>query len=575
MGRIIGIDLGTTTSEIAYVKDGKPCIIRNIEEGDEHAIPSVVSIEGDEIKVGKKAKNQILLKPELTVAEVKRVMGTENIIQIQGKEYRPEEISALILKKLKEVAEYFLGEEVEEAVITVPANFNDIQRKATKNAGEIAGFKVERIINEPTAAAMAYGVDNLDKNGNILVYDFGGGTFDVTILEMFNGVLDVKVSRGNNYLGGKDIDNKLIDHVVNEFNKSTGVKLDISDSRILARLKEGVEEAKKTLSTSKMAEIVLPYISADKDNNPINLEMVLTREEFEFNVKEIIDSTEDIVNEALEDANITDNEIDTVLLVGGSSRIPYVRNMLEKRFKGKIARGVNPDEAVALGASVQAAIKNDIPVGDSGTIIVTDTCNYTLGVALKGGIFDPIIDRDSKLPANVTKRYCTVMDNQTEVLVSVYEGESRYVSDNTLIDEFILSGIPKADTGKEKIDITFTYDLNGILNVSAEILSTGDEISKIMSTKGLSKEEIQDLKEVVSSNENNNELVPWKSANLFKLVEPNFRLAERKIPMLPSADREKLQEIMSDMKDAIVDNDKMALMKLDEELTDFLFDFVN
>ena len=196
-------------------------------------------------------------------------------------------------------------------------------------------------------------------------------------------------------------------------------------------------------------------------------------------------------------------------------------------------------------------------------------------MALKGGIFDPIIDRDSKLPANVTKRYCTVMDNQTEVLVSVYEGESRYVSDNTLIDEFILSGIPKADTGKEKIDITFTYDLNGILNVSAEILSTGDEISKIMSTKGLSKEEIQDLKEVVSSNENNNELVPWKSANLFKLVEPNFRLAERKIPMLPSADREKLQEIMSDMKDAIVDNDKMALMKLDEELTDFLFDFVN
>lgn len=575
MGKIIGIDLGTTTSEIAYVKDGKPCIIRNIEEGDEHVIPSVVSIEGDEIKVGKKAKNQLLLKPELTVSEVKRIMGTDEIIRIQDKEYRPEEISALILKKLKEVAEYFLGEEVEEAVITVPANFNDIQRKATKNAGEIAGFKVERIINEPTAAAMAYGVDNIDKNGNILVYDFGGGTFDVTILEMFDGVLDVKVSRGNNYLGGKDIDNKLIDYVVSEFEKSTGIRLDASDSRTLARLKEGVEEAKKTLSSSKMAEIVLPYIGADKDNNPINLEMVLTREEFENNVKEIIDSTEDIVNEALEDANITDSEIDIVLLVGGSSRIPYVRNMLEKRFKGKIARGVNPDEAVALGASVQAAIKNDIPVGDSGTIIVTDTCNYTLGVALKGGIFDPIIDRDSKLPSNVTKRYCTVMDNQTEVLVSVYEGESRYVSDNTLIDEFILSGIPKAETGKEKIDITFEYDLNGILNVSAEILSTGDEISKIMSTKGLSREEVEDLKKVVSNNDNKSDLVPWRADNLFRLVEPNFRLAERKIPMLPSADREKLQEIMSEMKEAIIDNDKMALMKLDEELTDFLFDFVN
>ncbi|MDZ5255264.1 Hsp70 family protein [Clostridium sp. LIBA-8841] len=575
MGKIIGIDLGTTTSEIAYVKDGKPCIIRNVEEGDEHVIPSVVSIDGDEIKVGKKAKNQLLLKPELTVSEVKRIMGTDEIIRIQDKEYRPEEISALILKKLKEVAEYFLGEEVEEAVITVPANFNDIQRKATKNAGEIAGFKVERIINEPTAAAMAYGVDNIDKNGNILVYDFGGGTFDVTILEMFDGVLDVKVSRGNNYLGGKDIDNKLIDYLVSEFEKSTGIKLDASDSRTLARLKEGVEEAKKTLSSSKMAEIVLPYIGADKDNNPINLEMVLTREEFENNVKEIIDSTEDIVNEALEDAKIVDDEIDIVLLVGGSSRIPYVRNMLEKRFKGKIARGVNPDEAVALGASVQAAIKNDIPVGDSGTIIVTDTCNYTLGVALKGGIFDPIIDRDSKLPSNVTKRYCTVMDDQTEVLVSVYEGESRYVSDNTLIDEFILSGIPKADTGKEKIDITFEYDLNGILNVSAEILSTGDEISKIMSTRGLSKEEVEDLREVVSKNDNKADLVPWKSDNLFRLVEPNFRLAERKIPMLPSADREKLQDIMNDMKEAIVDNDKMALMKLDEELTDFLFDFVN
>ncbi|ELC8443958.1 Hsp70 family protein [Clostridium perfringens] len=575
MGKIIGIDLGTTTSEIAYVKDGKPCIIRNVEEGDEHVIPSVVSIEGDEIKVGKKAKNQLLLKPELTVSEVKRIMGTDEIIRIQDKEYRPEEISALILKKLKEVAEYFLGEEVEEAVITVPANFNDIQRKATKNAGEIAGFKVERIINEPTAAAMAYGVDNIDKNGNILVYDFGGGTFDVTILEMFDGVLDVKVSRGNNYLGGKDIDNKLIDYVVSEFEKSTGIRLDSSDSRTLARLKEGVEEAKKTLSSSKMVEIVLPYIGADKDNNPINLEMVLTREEFENNVKEIIDSTEDIVNEALEDANITDAEIDIVLLVGGSSRIPYVRNMLEKRFKGKIARGVNPDEAVALGASVQAAIKNDIPVGDSGTIIVTDTCNYTLGVALKGGIFDPIIDRDSKLPSNVTKRYCTVMDDQTEVLVSVYEGESRYVSDNTLIDEFILSGIPKAETGKEKIDITFEYDLNGILNVSAEILSTGDEISKIMSTKGLSKEEVEDLKKVVSNNDNKADLVPWRADNLFRLVEPNFRLAERKIPMLPSADREKLQEIMSEMKEAIIDNDKMALMKLDEELTDFLFDFVN
>lgn len=575
MGKIIGIDLGTTTSEIAYVKEGKPFIIRNIEEGDEHAIPSVVSIEGDEIRVGKKAKNQLLLKPELTVAEVKRIMGTDKIINIKGRDYKPEEISSLILKRLKEVAEYFLGEEVEEAVITVPANFNDIQRKATKIAGEMAGFKVDRIINEPTAAAMAYGLDNLEKEGNILVYDFGGGTFDVTILEMFKGVLDVKVSRGNNYLGGKDIDDKLINYVVREFNKSTGVKLNLDDSRVLARLKEGVEEAKKTLSTSKMAEIVLPYISTDKENNPINLEMVLTREEFEQNVKDIIESTYEIVLEALSDANLTERDIDTVLLVGGSSRIPYVRNMLEKSFNGKIAKGINPDEAVALGAAVQGAIKNDIPLGESSVIIVTDTCNYTLGVALKGGIFDPIIDRDSKLPAIITKRYCTVTDNQTEVLISVYEGESRYTSDNILIDEFLLSGIPEAKTGKEKIDITFTYDLNGILNVSAEVISTGEEISKIMSTKGISKNQESSFEDDFSKIENSKDLVSWKGDNLFKLVEPNFKLAEKKIPMLKSAEKEKLKEIMGNMKIAIEDKDKRSLMKLDEELTDFLFDFVN
>lgn len=575
MGKIIGIDLGTTTSEIAYVKEGKPFIIRNIEEGDEHAIPSVVSIEGDEIRVGKKAKNQLLLKPELTVAEVKRIMGTDKIINIKGRDYKPEEISSLILKRLKEVAEYFLGEEVEEAVITVPANFNDIQRKATKIAGEMAGFKVDRIINEPTAAAMAYGLDNLEKEGNILVYDFGGGTFDVTILEMFKGVLDVKVSRGNNYLGGKDIDDKLINYVVREFNKSTGVKLNLDDSRVLVRLKEGVEEAKKTLSTSKMAEIVLPYISTDKENNPINLEMVLTREEFEQNVKDIIESTYEIVLEALSDANLTERDIDTVLLVGGSSRIPYVRNMLEKSFNGKIAKGINPDEAVALGAAVQGAIKNDIPLGESSVIIVTDTCNYTLGVALKGGIFDPIIDRDSKLPAIITKRYCTVTDNQTEVLISVYEGESRYTSDNILIDEFLLSGIPEAKTGKEKIDITFTYDLNGILNVSAEVISTGEEISKIMSTKGISKNQESSFEDDFSKIENSKDLVSWKGDNLFKLVEPNFKLAEKKIPMLKSAEKEKLKEIMGNMKIAIEDKDKRSLMKLDEELTDFLFDFVN
>ena len=575
MGKIIGIDLGTTTSEIAYVKEGKPFIIRNIEEGDEHAIPSVVSIEGDEIRVGKKAKNQLLLKPELTVAEVKRIMGTDKIINIKGRDYKPEEISSLILKRLKEVAEYFLGEEVEEAVITVPANFNDIQRKATKIAGEMAGFKVDRIINEPTAAAMAYGLDNLEKEGNILVYDFGGGTFDVTILEMFKGVLDVKVSRGNNYLGGKDIDDKLINYVVREFNKSTGVKLNLDDSRVLARLKEGVEEAKKTLSTSKMAEIVLPYISTDKENNPINLEMVLTREEFEQNVKDIIESTYEIVLEALSDANLTERDIDTVLLVGGSSRIPYVRNMLEKSFNGKIAKGINPDEAVALGAAVQGAIKNDIPLGESSVIIVTDTCNYTLGVALKGGIFDPIIDRDSKLPAIITKRYCTVTDNQTEVLISVYEGECRYTSDNILIDEFLLSGIPEAKTGKEKIDITFTYDLNGILNVSAEVISTGEEISKIMSTKGISKNQESSFEDDFSKIENSKDLVSWKGDNLFKLVEPNFKLAEKKIPMLKSAEKEKLKEIMGNMKIAIEDKDKRSLMKLDEELTDFLFDFVN
>lgn len=388
--RTIGIDLGTTTSEIAFIKDGKAIIIPNLEEGNSTVTPSVVLIENDEIKVGQKAKNQIILKPTKVISEVKRKIGKNEKIEVDGSIYTATEISSFILKKLKTIAEFYLGEDVDEAVITVPAAFNNLQRRETKKAGEMAGLKVERIINEPTAAAIAYGINNLASEGNILVYDFGGGTFDVSVLEMCEGILDVKCSRGNNDLGGKDIDELLIKLIVKKFKRSTGIELDVTNARIKSLLKRVAEEGKVSLSTELNTEIISPYV-AMKDGEPVDLDVVITREELEVLIKDIILKTKELIDEALIASELDYENIDYVLLVGGSTRIPYVKNMINSIFKNKIISGINPEESIAMGAAIQGNIKK----GLEKKIIITDSCSYTLGVEVVRFGFDPIIDRKS------------------------------------------------------------------------------------------------------------------------------------------------------------------------------------
>lgn len=519
---IIGIDFGTTTSEVAIYKNEKATIIKNIKEGESNIVPSVVLIEGNNVKVGLKAKNQIVVKPNNTVIEIKKLIGTDKETIIDNKSYLPEEIAAMIIKKLKEIAEFYLGEIIEEAVITVPANFNDFQRKATKEAGRLAGLRIDRIINEPTAAAIAYGVDKLDKNMNILVYDFGGGTIDVTVLELYDGILNVKASRGNNNLGGKDIDKLLMDYVVNEFNNTNSIKLDLDNPRVISSLKFACEECKKSLSFEEEWDIIIPYIAIEK-NNPIDLNITISRKVLDKLVEDIIRSTENIIDDAILSSNLVNNSIDKVVLVGGTTRMPAIRNMIERRFGiNKIASGVNPEEAVAIGAAIQGAIKS----GEiSKSIIVTDAASYSLGVEVLGGYFDCIIKRDSKLPTKVSKYYKTVEDGQTDVEVKIYQGESENISQNTFIDSFELNGIPPSKRGEEQIIITFKYDLNGILSVEAKSASTGkhkelvlktgakingyvhsenfeinDEVSKVElnnvdNNKCVTKEEINNLKE--------------------------------------------------------------------------------
>ncbi|KGN01630.1 molecular chaperone DnaK [Clostridium novyi A str. 4570] len=496
MGKLIGIDLGTTTCEVAYLNNGQPEIILN--DLNKKITPSVVGIsDKDEFIVGELAQRQAVLEPEKTIVEVKRLMGEETKIKIGDEELSPEEVSSIILKKLKEDAEDYLGEEVTEAVITVPANFNDLQRKATKEAGEMAGLKVERIINEPTAAALAYGINNMKSDEKVLVYDLGGGTFDVTVLELFEGVIDVKASRGNNKLGGKDFNNIIEQYIINNFEAQYDVNIR-DDIKAVARIKEEAEKIKIKLSNEEEVDINIPFIAVDKENNPLEIKTNLTRRKFEAFIEELVDSTEVIIDEAIKAAGYDAKDIDVVIAVGGSSRIPCVRKMLEDKFKDKIKYNVNPDEAVALGAAIQAAIKNDEIDSEEG-ILITDACSHTLGTSVVeklsdgrfiDGIYDPIILRDSKIPCTETKKYYTIKDNQRSVIIDVYEGEQKLASKNTKIGEFILKGVPKAPAGKELIEVSFTYDLNGILQVSAKVLSTGKTLNKIIdiSKKSLPKE---------------------------------------------------------------------------------------
>ena len=579
MSKIIAIDLGTTTSEISYMKDGKPVIIRNEKYGEGAVIPSVVTIKENEIIVGKKAKRQILLRPECTIAEVKRDMGTDKKFIINGVSYIPEQISAMILKTLKEIAEEELGE-VSEAIITVPANFNDIQRNATKNAAAIAGLKVDRIINEPTAAALGYGLDNLDKDSKILVYDLGGGTFDCTVLEMFSGIMDVKASRGDNALGGKDFDKKIEEYIINYIKENTKVDVKSLNTRKLNEIKNAAERAKKDLSVESSTEIIMNNFDIDENGDSVDIEIELTKESFNNMVKDLIKRSEEIMDEALKAAGFTYEDIDVVLSIGGSSRMDIVKKLLVEKFgEEKIKKGINQDEAVALGAAVQAGIKSDEIKSDTG-IIITDACSHTLGVEILGGRFSPIIFRDTKLPCKASSIYYTTYDGQTAVDVRVYQGESENIEEDTLIGDFELNGIPMARCGEEEIEVTFMYNLNGMLDVSAKILSTGKVEKRVMSITSLSPKDIKSLSESTfkdveyteSKYENKINEDAWKKSKLFDIVSISVSLAEVKYKSLNDKNKEKIDILLNKIKGAILEDNKELVEKLDDELTDMLFE---
>ena len=544
MAKIIGIDLGTTTSLVSYLKNGKPEIIAN--KLGKRLTDSVVGIDKyGTIIVGEEAKR---ILNGTKVEEIKRSMGTNKKVKLGDKEYSPEEISAEILKKLKEEAEDFLGEEVNEAVITVPAMFNSIQKAATIKAGELAGLKVERIISEPTAAAMAYGIENMEKYQKILVYDFGGGTFDVSILELDDGILDVIATSGDNYLGGKDIDEILM--------KNISVKIEDNIEKI--KLKLEVEEAKKRLSTLMGTDIIVPELNIDYE---------LKREKFEELISPLVNKTIDFIDKALSSAKLKREDINVVLLVGGTTRIPLVQETLRKIFGSKVKKFTDPQEAVALGAGVQAGIKSSEISSEDG-LIITDICNYSLGVASIGeyqGIimpdtFSPIIPKNSNLPCTKSDTYYTAVDNQTSVNIKVYQGENKLVYENLFLSEFRVEGIPKNKAGAEAIEITFGYDINDILTVEAKILSTG--VAKSIKI------------ELNNKNKENSEKKgsTYKNSSYYSDYKIIMEMAEDKMSKLSETNREKVSSILEKMKEMLVSENKEELDKLDSTLTDLLFE---
>ena len=494
MSKIIGIDLGTTNSVVAVMEGGEPTVITTQEGG--RLTPSVVGFtKNGERLVGQLAKRQAVSNPERTISSIKRHMGTKYTVTIDGKDYTPEQISAMILEKMKGDAERYLGEKVTEAVITVPAYFNDSQRQATKDAGRIAGLDVKRIINEPTAAALAYGIDK-SNDKTVLVYDLGGGTFDVSILELGDGVFEVKSTTGDTHLGGDDFDHRIMDWMTDEFKKQNGIDL-TGDKMAMQRIREAAEKAKIELSSMMTTNINLPFITAGA-NGPQHLDMDLTRAKFDSMTSDLVDRTIQCVHTALSDAKMTVNDIDKILLVGGSSRIPAVQEAIKRVLGKEPAHGVNPDECVAVGAAIQAGVL----AGDVKDVLLLDVTPLSLGIETMGGVFTRIIDRNTTIPTSKKQIFSTATDNQPSVDIHVLQGEREMAADNKTLGRFELSGIPAAPRGVPQIEVAFDIDANGIVNVSAKDLGTGKEQKITITSSGsLSKEEVDKMVKEAQANE--------------------------------------------------------------------------
>lgn len=483
MSKVIGIDLGTTNSCVAVMEGGEPVVIANAEGG--RTTPSILAIKNGERMVGDVAKRQAVTNADNTVMSIKRHMGTSHKVSVEGTDYTPQEISAMILQKLKSDAEAYLGQPVTQVVITVPAYFNDSQRQATKDAGKIAGLEVLRIVNEPTAAALAYGLDKADENQTILVYDLGGGTFDVSILELGEGVFEVKATAGNNRLGGDDFDDVIMQHLIDTFKRDTGIDLS-KDKMAMQRLKDAAEKAKKELSGVLTTSISLPFISADS-TGPKHLEVNLSRAKFDELTSHLVEKTVGPTRQALSDSGLNASQIDKVLLVGGSTRIPAVQEAIKKLLGKEPSKGVNPDEVVAVGAAIQAGVLT----GDVKDVLLLDVTPLSLGIETLGGVSTKLIDRNTTIPTSKSQVFSTAADNQTSVEIHVLQGEREFARDNKTLGRFVLGDIPPAPRGIPQIEVKFDIDANGIVNVSAKDLGTSKEQKiTITSSSGLSKDEI-------------------------------------------------------------------------------------
>ena len=564
MSKIIGIDLGTTNSCVAVLEGGTPTVIANPEGG--RTTPSVVAInkKGERI-VGDAAKRQAITNPN-TVSSIKRLMGTDKKVELDGKKYTPEEVSAMILSYMKDYAEKYLGEKVDKAVITVPAYFNDAQRQATKNAGKIAGLDVERIINEPTAAALAYGLDKQENTHTILVYDLGGGTFDVSVMELGDGVFEVKSTAGNNKLGGDDFDQRIIDYLVDEFKRENGVDL-TKDKMAMQRLKEVAEKAKKDLSGVTSTQISAPFISQGEDG-PLHLDVTLSRAKFEDLIRDLVDSTLEPVRQALKDAKIKKEDIDKVLLVGGSTRIPMVQELIKKEIGKEPSREVNPDEVVAMGAAIQGGVLT----GEVNDIVLLDVTPLSLGLETLGGVMTVLIPRNTTIPTSKKQVFSTAADNQPAVDIHVLQGERSMANDNKTLGRFQLSGIPAAPRGVPQIEVTFDIDANGIVNVKAKDLGTNKEQAiTITSNTNLSDEEIEKMRKEAEEHAEEDKKKK-EEADLRNEAEQMVFQTEKSIKDLgdkiDSKEKEEAEGLIKDLKEALEKDDIEDIKTKKEKLSE-------